>query len=215
MNKNNILIAIVVLIIVGVGGYFMFGSGSSQSGPVAVVNGEEVSQQDYNFIKDQIEEQSSVQGQEINEEQLQQQALDQVVSQTLITQAAEDEGFSATEEEIDEQYENVVTRAGGQDALDQVLSDLGLTEDYIREDIKEQVIIQKYIDSQSEDGSLEVTDQEVSDFYDQMSAQQENTPALDEVESQIRSQLEQQKQGQLVSQIVSQLREDAEIEILL
>lgn len=215
MNKNNILIAIVVLIIVAAGGYFMFGSGFGHSGPVAVVNGEEINQQDYNFIKDQIKEQSSIQGQELSGDQLEEQALNQVISQTLILQKAEEEGFSATEEEVNNQYQSVITRAGGQDALDQVLSDLGLTEDYIKEDIRQQVIIEKYVQSQGEGESLEVTDQEVSDFYDQMSSQQENAPAFDQVESQIRSQLEQQKQGQLVSEIVSQLRENAEIEILL
>lgn len=215
MNQNNILIAIGVVVVLGVAGYFIFGSGSLNTGPVAVVNGQEISRQDYNFIKNQIKERASLQGQELSEEDLEQQSLDQLVAQKLMYQEAKEKGFDVSQEEIDTQYQNVVSRAGGEEALQEVFSDLDLSEEYIREDIRKQLIIQKYVNSQTEGEDFSVTQQEVTDFYDQFSAGNENAPALKDIESQIRTGLEQQKQGELISEIVSQLRENAEIEILI
>ncbi|MEX1013663.1 MAG: SurA N-terminal domain-containing protein [Candidatus Paceibacterota bacterium] len=223
MNKNTILIGVGVLVIALVAALSILGifSFENQNEPVATVNGEEIIKKDFNFLYDQIEQTYILQGQEAQLEtpgfsdQLEREVLNQLISQVLLTQIAIENGYSASQEEVDSQYQSLVAQAGGEEALNDLYDEFNLTEDYIRADIETQIIIGKYIDNAKEGQVDEVTDQEALDYYNQLADTQEGLPEFSEIEETIKIELQQQKDGEFVNSLVSDLSEAAEIEILL
>lgn len=66
----------------------------------------------------------------------QQAVLDDLINQTLLAQAAVENGFAASEAEIRTRYETLAQQAGGSEALTQWLSENGYTEETFRQDLK-------------------------------------------------------------------------------
>lgn len=225
MNNRNILIAISFLILAGLVSYFYFsGSGlpfQNKGEVVARVNGEEIMRKDLDAQIAQVEQNLSLQGQEgqLDDEQfrsqVERQVLDQLIAQVLIIQEAKKEAISVSSNEVELEYQNLVDSVGSEEALSQRLSQAGVEKGALREDIRKQLLIQKYLTAKSADQDFEVTDEEVVSFYDEWSSDQEEPPALEEVEEQIKDQLTSQKENQFISDLVTSLRENSDIEILL
>lgn len=224
MKQKNILIGFGILIAVLVASYFYFGGSlpfQTQDEVVARVNGEEVVRSELDARIAQFEQALTAQGQSSqleNEEskaQLENQALSQIIAEKLVLQEAEKENINVSQEEVDTEYQNIVTTVGGEEALSQRLEELDTTKEDLRENIEQQLITQKYIDNITANENFEVTDEEVVAFYDEWSAEQEDPPAFEEVETQVRDQLVSQKENQFISDFIAELRQNANIEILL
>ena len=81
--------------------------------------------------------------------------------------------------------------------------------------IREQLLTNKYLQNRISEDEVEVTDKQMQEAYNQISAQQ-NLPPLEEMnkqmKQQLRSQVSQQQRNQLIQELVDSLREEAEIE---
>ncbi|MFW0871115.1 MAG: SurA N-terminal domain-containing protein [Patescibacteria group bacterium] len=236
MQKTGITVLAISIIIIGaVLVWYVMGSGSftkDQSATddatqalrdqlpevVATVNGEEIDKQSFITLGEQIAVQQSSQEVDISSPEIQlaisNQALNLLVNQALLLQAAQAEGVEVDSSALDEQYAVLVQGAGGADQLQDQLDKANITQEQIREDLRMQLLIQAYLENKLDLSSITVSDEEIQSFYDLLQAEQEeDTPAFDEVRDQIVLQLRSEKEAQLVADHLATLRESADIQV--
>ena len=235
MQKTGItLLAIIVIIICAGLVWYVMGSGSEQNGQegvsaqtqelrdqlpnvVAVVNGEEIGKNQFLTLGEQIALQQTNEGGDISSSDMQleisNQALNLLVNQALLVQAAEAAGTQVGDT-VDQQYAQLVQSAGGVEEFEAQLQQANTTQEQIREDLRAQLLIQTHLENKLNLEGITVTEEEINQFYEQLVAQQgEGTPALEELRDQIAAQLQNQKEAQVVNQYLTQLREDADIQV--
>jgi len=221
--KKLIIILLIILVIGGGLWYVLSGNKEGgldlENGTAAIVNGEKIAQKD---LQTQITQTKQMYpGQDLNleqEKQLEAQILDQMIGSILLKQEANEQNIAVDQEEINSQMSQMIQNLGGEEAFNEQLQSAGLTEKQLRERMKEQVLVQKYIDSEIPQQELEVTDEEIKTYFNQIMAQQgegSELPSFEEMEEsqkeQLRSQLKQQKQSLEVQQLIEQLKQEAEI----
>ncbi|MDP2650268.1 MAG: SurA N-terminal domain-containing protein [bacterium] len=215
------IIAVLVLALLVGGGWYAYTNGmipgmsSADSTPVARVNGEAVSQKDYEETLAQIQAVQGAQpGTETTDEQ-KQQALQAVVSRALVLQKAEEEGMVATAEEVEQQLQEIRARFESSAAFEAALREGNVTQAAFRVNVEEDLTIQKYLDAHVDVSAIAVSDAEVETAYGEIVAVQEGVPPLQEVRAEVETALLQQKQQQAVDQFLQQLLADADVEILI
>ncbi|MFW6233077.1 MAG: SurA N-terminal domain-containing protein [Nanoarchaeota archaeon] len=214
-KKNENLLkygAILILALLIVVGFIVF-SGDNNSditgNVVAKVNGEEITSEEVNAIQQNFMQQ----GQEISEED----ALEQIISQKLISQEMEKGDYSVSTEEAESMIEQQVAMQNMtlDDYKQQIESQGGSYEEQL-DSIKEQLAMQKYLETQIKEEDLEVSEEEAKEFYEMNKQQssEEEIPPYEELESQIIATLQQQKQQQATNVLIQELKEKSEIEYL-
>lgn len=194
---------------------------------VAVVNGEEISgesfSENYESQYQQLTMQAQMTGEEPDQEELKSQALDMMINSELLVAKAEDEGFSASDDDIDEYLDSMAEENGleSADALQEEFEAQGLSEDRVREDIQKEVLIEQVIDTID---IPEPSDDELQEIYDmqveQLEAmneqveedQAQEVPSFEELEPELEEQAVAQKENEAVTELLEDLREDADIE---
>lgn len=195
---------------------------------VAEVDGEEIPRDDfveaYEAAFQQAILQSQQTGAEVDQDELRQQTADNLVSNLLLTQAADAADISPTEEEVDSTIEELATSNGAGSAQEFLtsLEDQGFTESEVREEIEKQLQIEQYI---TEEGDVEPpSEDEVRDLYDELAGQDgpegadaagATVPPFEQVEPQLEEQLEQEAQSEAVQTLLEDLRTGADITINL
>lgn len=225
--------AVIVAALVALGVYFYgTGSGSSElpvggssvtedggSGPVARVNGEEISRADYQTQISQLQTNATQQGMDPEEAsvqaQIQQRAVDTLVNTELLIQASQNADLAVSAEEVESEFQAIAEQAGGTDALQTRIEEVGLTEAEVRQNIEDELLIDAYLSANTSDDALTVSDEEVQAFYDQISQGQEGVPPLADIRGQIETQVAQTKQQELIAGIIEELKANADIEILI
>ena len=222
-NQRRLIISIGLVVLIVAGGWFAFSYfgqssvGNQQSGDqqvVATVNGESISQQELDVQVERLKQQTN----STSSGQLEEQALEQLVSNVLVRQEAEKEGIEITDEEINQEIESLKQSLGEDTSYEEQLKAAGMTQKEHKELLKEQLLTNKYLETQISEDQIEVTDEQLQQAYDQMSTQQD-LPSLEKMDEQmkeqLRSQVAQQQQSQLIQELISSLREEADIETSL
>ena len=226
MSKKNIIITVLALALAGVGIWYALSFTDaqkflSQNKIVATVNGEEISEADFQDQLEQAKQMSSQQGLEVDEEKLKTQVLDQMIGNILIQQEAEKKGIKVEQSEIDTEIQKAVEGLGGEENLNKQLEKFNLTREKLEELTREQLLTQKYIEVEVPEEELQVSEEEAKRYFDQMMLQQggenaTNVPAFSELEeaqkNQLNTQLKQQKRTQKIREIIEKLREEADIQ---
>lgn len=227
MKNNKIIIIAALLILIAAGAWYFLSSDSSFSEEnndnedvVAIVNGEKVFQSELDSAEMQV---AANQGIDINSageqerEQIQSQAINNLVSQKLLSQVVQESDIEASEEEIDEQVEAIKDQFETDQEFQEALSFEGLTEEELRSEVRLNVAIQNYIDQEIDFSSVSVEESEVSALYDELIAgqDQENVPSLEESYDQVEQMLVQQKQEEVLDNFIEELRSESEVEILI
>ena len=212
-----ILLAVVMvstIMVVAPGG----GDRRADQDIVAVVNGDEITWAELESRASQMKMMYEMQGEAVTpemEDRIREMVLDNMIDEILLLQEALRQGFDVTEEEIDEAYEDIVARYDSEEELKSLLHEDGMTVEDLRDQIREQLIIMGYIDEYVEqelgEEGLEVTEEDVRELYERYSAQMEDFPEYDEVESYLREELEDQRYYDAISQLVADLREASTI----
>ncbi len=227
--KKGIIIVLVILV-VGAGLWYTLSNqsqnkeASNKDGEaVAIVNGEKIAKADLEAQFAQAKQMYSQQN--LNDQQKQQlkdQLLDQLIGSILLKQEAKKQGVTIDQGEIDSQMDQMIQSLGGEEAFNKQLQQSGLTREELKTRMKEQLVVQEYINSEISEGELSVTDEELKSYYDQMRAIQQGggtqTPSFEEMEDtqkdQMRSQLKQQKRSTQTQQLIEKLKKDANIQKL-
>src|SRR5699024_6181180 len=114
---------------------------------VAEIDGEEISgdefSKNYEAQFQQLSMQSQMTGEEPDQEEIKQQALEMMINSELLVNEADEEGCTATDEDVDE---NVDTGAeencrDSSDDLVEQIEEQGLDEERVREDIRKEVLM--------------------------------------------------------------------------
>lgn len=147
---------------------------------------------------------------------IKEQAITALVNRQLMINAATEAGVGATDEEVEAQFQVALENVGGQENLATALAGIDMTEEELRADIKNDVMINKYLEQKLGLGALTVSDEEVKTAYDTAAANNKGeVPPLEDVTEAIKNQLLLEKQQQLISVELERLRAEAKIEVLV
>jgi FKBP-type peptidyl-prolyl cis-trans isomerase (trigger factor) len=183
------------------------------------VNGAEIFRRDYDSSVNQLLEMASSQGADVTNEEvlssLRTQALDTLINGELLRQAALEAGMTASAEAIEARYQQIMADVGGKELLATKMAEFGITEEVLRRDIENEILIQALFEQRFPVEEMEVSEEDVRSFYDQATAGSEDAPPFEEVSVQIEDQIKRDRQQQEVSNLIDSLREAADIETLL
>ncbi len=230
--KNKVIpIVVLVLVILALVGYFTFGKNKIQS-PVnnnvasaATVNGDIITQKAYDDQLASSIASYKTQGVDVTDatklSQIKTQVLDNLIADKLISQGVAASGIKATAEEVEKQFQTILTQVGGTEALKTDLVNNNLTEAQLRENISKQLAAQTYLLQNIDTKSITVSDAEIAQFYADYSKEQKAKdakaviPALKNLSDQIKQNLISNKQQVLVVNFIASLRAKAKINITL
>jgi parvulin-like peptidyl-prolyl isomerase len=135
------------------------------------------------------------------------QVLSSLTTEMLVRQAIKDAGVTVDQSEVDAELTSLEDsiKAQGQD-LDTLL----LAQNMTRKDIEDQIRLSKEIEKILAD-KLDVTDQEVADYFEKNKASLGTDATLEMYDSQIREQLRQQKLSTAQQEWLSDLQKNASI----
>ncbi len=241
MDTKKVVGGVLALAIVAVGGYMVLGkkNGDVTAQPVATtveavakVNGVDITQTDFDSQLAASITALKNQGVDVSAsttvETVRQQVLNDLINNELINQGVKASGITVTQQEIDTQYQAVITQLGGQDKLVEQLRLANLTDAKLKENISKQIAAQKFLLANISASSTEVTDAEIKKFYDDAVKAQEEAnkklpkdqkpqpiPTLKDVKAQIQQQLVAQKQQAQAASFVQALRAKAQVQTTL
>lgn len=150
-----------------------------------------------------------------NWQQLRGQALDIVVSNALVRQAAANSGVQASDEDVNAQMEVLKGQFEDQAKYEEALSQQGMTEADFRKLVASDVFVQTYIEQTLNLRGIDATEEEVVAMYEQQSSAVDDIPPLEEIREQFKAFVIQQKQQQVLVSHIQDLRSKANIEVLL
>lgn len=230
LDKNKIVpIVVLVLVVLAIVGYFVFGKNkinnpvNNNTANVATVNGAIISKATYDTELTKSIASYKAQGIDVADatklSQIEKQVLSDLIDNELLAQNISAAGIKTTPEEIETQFQAILTQAGGADALKAELVKNNITEAQLRENISKQLVIQTYLLQNIDVKSITVSDAEIAQFYADYSKAQKDSgktiPALKDLSAEIKQQIINNKQQTLIINFVATLRTKAKIETTL
>jgi peptidyl-prolyl cis-trans isomerase C len=168
--KRRFLWITTGLAVLAVGCGSKSGSGEGDAGnAAAMVNGNpiqvsEVQKVAKNFTRQGIQPDSTAQG-DTPAERLYYTAVDRLIEQELLREAAVKDSITVTDEEVQGNVSQLKTMAGGDEAFQKLLADNGANEEDVVKDMKTNLLLKHYFDKKVKRDQA-VTDQEIQDYYD-------------------------------------------------
>lgn len=140
------------------------------------------------------------------EKQSGKQALENIVTKTLVLQDAKKKNVNISDKDIDAQIKKIETNVKAQGmSLDQLLQAQGMKKEDMREQVKLQLFAQKL------SGEVKVTDKEIEDYINTNKEQLQQNPDQEISKTEVKEQLVQQKQQQKTQEYVAKLRKGAKV----
>ncbi|MGJ9374092.1 SurA N-terminal domain-containing protein [Nesterenkonia sp. CF4.4] len=196
---------------------------------VAEVNGDELSGEDFTVLYEsqfqQMAMQSQMTGEEPDQDQLKQQTLESMIGNELLLQDAEDEGYEASQEEVDAIIADAAETAGlgSSEEFIEAYEEQGMDEEQLTSDAESQVLINQVLEQ------LEVpepSEEELREVYDEAVAAQEEAsgaegaegaeaaeiPPFEEVREDLEAQATDEARSEAALAHVDELRDEADIQ---
>lgn len=194
---------------------------------VAVVNGEEIDADEFTETYESQYQQATMMqqqsGEPVDEDALKEQVADLLVNNLLLQQAAAEEGIEPDDEAIDKVLEDLAAQSGLEsgDAVIEAFAEQGMSEEQVREDAANQVVIDEYVATATD--VSEPSDEELRAQYDQMVEQSQaqgeeaaaQVPPFEEVRDQLAEQAMMEEQNAAISEVLEGLRAEGSVEITL
>ena len=178
----------------------------SSMSAVAKVNGERITKAALDTSMTQIAAGAAAQGMDVNNPELQgqirTQALDMLINTELLIQKAEKDGISISDEDVQARLDQLITDIGGEEVLNERMTEFGIDAKTLRRDIKNELTIQKLLEGEFATRGITITDEEIAAFYASAGGEDAGLPALEEVSEQIRAQIETTKEQEIVTAVV-------------
>ncbi|KIY23085.1 SurA N-terminal domain-containing protein [Mesobacillus subterraneus] len=185
---------------------------------VATVDGKDISKKDYDKELESMKATYEQQGMTADQmdskmlADLEQSVLDQMINAELLLQAAEKDGVSVEQKELDAELEKIKTNFADEKQYEDALKQNELTEKELMAQLKKQMTVIQYLDSKI--GKVEASDEEIQAMYDQYKQQvegQKQTPEeLDKIKPELEQQILAQKKDEQTTKLVEQIRKDNE-----
>ncbi len=170
-------LAVALLSLLALAGCGGDGAESVPKDAVAVVDGDEVPKSDFDAVIAQARTSYENQQREFPKagskeyQTLKNQVMDVLVQRRQVEQAAEEMGIEVTDQQVEDRLEQIKKQYFGSDEkkYEAQLQEQGLSDTQVRADIRSQVVSEK-ISAQVTKG-LQVSDKEISAYYDKNKAQ--------------------------------------------
>jgi|SRR5699024_471779 len=177
---------------------------------VAVVNGEEVKGDVYNLIYTQLKLYATQIGDDIELDEIKEAAVTSVVDRQIVLQEAEKINMSVSDEEAEEYIQKL--RDESEEELETLLGQYQITEEEFKEQIKFEITMNDYMNETVE---VEVTDEELEEYYEKAKEGNDSIPSFDEAKTQLKKQLLAQKTQETFQDNIDEVKEKSEIDIKL
>ncbi len=145
---------------------------------IAEVNGEEILSQDLidaeevqkqQFIMMGLDPESPEADQMI--EEIREDILDSLIMNVILLQKVRQEGIMVSSQEIDEQYQMIAEQFGGEEVMEDMLEEEGMTPGDLEDEIEKQISLQtyaeKYLEENLDEEDLEFSEQELRRLFEQ------------------------------------------------
>jgi len=139
-----------------------------------------------------------------------QQVIDQAVEELLLRTNAKKSDVSVQESEIEDQIQSQKQRFQSKDRFEKALKKQGMTIDEFRQRIREDLLVQKFVDQKL--GEVSVSESEAREYYTK-NKQQFNGSSFEKAKSSIERILKQRKRQEKRQQLVDKLREKSEVDV--
>jgi hypothetical protein len=187
--------------------------------PVAKVNDVVIPQNEFDSSLQQLIQMAGQQGADVTDQtvvaQFRTQAIETLVNAELLRQAALAEGMTASSEAIEARFTEITEGVGGPELLAERMAEFGVTEESLRRDIENEILIQGLFDAKVTTDTPEITDEQIAAFYEQAGGVAAGLPPLGEIAEQIEAQIKFEQEQTVIGEYVETLRSDAEVEILI
>ncbi|KRF20539.1 hypothetical protein ASG90_18305 [Nocardioides sp. Soil797] len=196
---------------------------------VAEVNGEEVTKDEfsatYELAYQQATQQSQMTGQQPDEATIKKQTADELVGTELLVQEAAKRDISATDDDVEKRLKSLAkqNQMGSVDEFLKALEQQGTDEDFARDQIKMQVVVERLVKDES--GSIKPTDAALHKIYDQAVKQQkaaakqggqaQKIPSFAKAKPQLVQQAKSDAQAKTASKLVAALKKKGDVKINL
>ncbi len=218
----KLFVFIVIVAVVIAIGYLILKQGAnivSSGKAVALVNSQKISRDAYDERYAQLVASITAQGQSATTTEMQttikNQVLENLITETLLLQAADQEGIKAKTEEVEAAFTSNKSQFPDEAAFEKALTEQGYTNSTFKKFLTRDNIIRQYLTAHVDISSATATEKEIENLYDQAAANDKTIPPLKEVYEQVKNQIVQQKQQLLVSNYIQQLRASSTVETLL
>lgn len=88
--------------------------------------------------------------------------VNELIVKTILDNEMQKRKIKATEEDIDKELKKIIDKVGSKDKFNEILKQSGITSAQFKEDLKEEVKVQKFVDSLS---LTHITDDAAQKFY--------------------------------------------------
>lgn len=157
-----------IALVVALAASLALASGCKNSDTAAKVNGDRISTEELDKQVEQLKKQypdmftgADGEGRLID---FKQRLLDNLVNQKLIEQAAKDKGISITDAEIEKQIEQLKSGFKDDEQFQSALKSANMTLDALRQQIRDQLLTQKLIESLAKD--TKISEDEMKKYFD-------------------------------------------------
>lgn len=185
---------------------------------VAKVNDQEVLASEYKEIFSRYEMMYAGQGLDLTSEEnqeilamIEEQAMNDVINTVLLVQAAQNDNLEVTAEEVEENINTIRAQFEDEAEFESQLELAGYTLESLENEIRMNLMIDKYLASQLT--NISVTDEEVEEMFTIYEAQSEEEIDIEEYRTMIEQELTMQKEQEAVANIIEQLKAESTIEI--
>ena len=223
MIKKTILLTVIALSVLALAACGTGAEDPPETDIVATVNGEPITLAEYQGTLQQQVSMFQQFGMEFEGEEgaemmaeLEAYVMEELINQKLLLSHARSEGFSADEEEVEQQMEEIRAQFSDED-FDEILEEYNLTEEILRDDIRNQMITQEFMASL--DTGFEptpVTDEELEQAYAMYEESTEDPEPFEDMRPQLEAQVLAQQQEmhnqEYMTALLEELRQDADIQ---
>ncbi len=220
--KLNKALAMVVMVFAVIA-LAACGSDEPSNEPVAYVNDEAIMESELNEQVDRMKSSYEQQGIDFDSEQgdqflpmIKDQAMQTLIQQAVIYQAAEDAGFAADDALVESELNNIKDQFDSEEDFEEVLAFSGFTLESFKDTLRLELTIEAYFESQIED--VDISEEDLEDYYDEyveyMEEHEEEVEDFDEIKDELESQLIQMEEDEQISNLVDRLMDESDIDIL-
>ncbi len=226
MNKKLLLVLpllMLMLLITACGG---------RDTVVATVNGEEILESELDASVDQMVSSYEQYGLDMESEQgqmmlvqIKTQALENLIQQEVLMQAAEEAGYTVSDEELDTEIGGIKAQFTTEEEFEEALEANGFTPESYRKRLKAELMISEFFQAQIE--TKEVSEEEIeasyNDYVEQLEEHNEDAEEeeireireFDEIKDDIEEQLIQEDRQAQIGELIETLMAKADIEHLI
>ncbi|SDH02023.1 SurA N-terminal domain-containing protein [Alteribacillus persepolensis] len=151
------------------------------------------------------------------EQQIKEQTIETLIGQTLLIQEANNRSLTASQDEIEKRWTSFKEQFASEEEFHQALQKENYTEKNLKEDIKNQIKVEKLVEDEASD--INVSEEELREMYEELnhgqSSEESSSPSFEESKDQLKQQILEQKEGRHIQKLVEDLRQSGSVSVYL